>query len=117
MGNERINLRNKFNNLVRTSGNNVRQGIGDILTKRIDLAPALASIGGISLPLTYAHFMCKEMYESGVVGRMYSADFVERTIGLGESAGYTLTWWIALPTTAFIGSDILEYIGKRLNRI
>jgi len=117
MKNERRTLRKKFNDVVRTGGNRVREGLGDTLTKEINLTNPLAITRAVMAPLTYAHVMCEGMYETGVVDRMYSPELAERMIGTIESCGYTLGWMIALPITAAFGALALGKIGERLDRI
>lgn len=111
------NLRIKFNDFVEREGNKIKEGFGTTLTKKISLTNSLTASGAIAAPLTYAHFMCERMYETGVVDRMYSPEFVERVIGTMESVLYTGNWMVMLPTTAILGAISLGSIGERLDRI
>jgi hypothetical protein len=112
-----MGLRKKLNKSARNIGNRIHGGLGDTLTKEINVATPLAATGAIAAPLTYAHFMCERMYSTGVVDRMYSSNFLERTTGMLESTGYTVGWAIALPVTALLGAVALGQVGKGLERV
>jgi len=117
MENESRTLREKFNDGVRSGGNRIRGGLGDTLTKKINIIGLSVITGAVVAPLTYAHFMCNQMYETGVVDRMYSPELSERIIGTIQSTGYTAGWMMALPITATLGAFALGKVGEQLDRI
>jgi hypothetical protein len=110
-------LRQKFNHSVRKVGNRVRSGLGDTLTREVNLEKPLAITGAIAVPFTYAQVMCNKMYETGVVDRCYSPEFGERMVGMLESTMYTTNWILALPFLIGGGAFALGKIGQGLDRI
>ena len=77
----------------------------------------MAVAGTITAPLTYAHFACKSMYAEGIVDKMYSPEFAERTIGMIQALPYQLSWLMILPASALLGAAIAGRVGEQLDRI
>jgi len=114
---KKMKSRQKFNEKTRNVGNRIYDGLGDILTRNVNLGEALAVSGGISVPLTYAHFLTESMYKSGVVDRMYSDNFIGRMVGTIESIPYEVNWLMALVPLVLIGAGIGGKIGRVFDRI
>ena len=117
MDSDKRTLRQGCNDVVQNAGNVIFHGLGDLLTKDIKVSAPLTVAGTIGAPLTYAHFLCQHMYDTGVVDRMYSSDISERLMGSLESTGYTFNWMIMLPITAYFGAKVLHGIGQKIDSI
>jgi hypothetical protein len=79
----------------------------------------IATVGGMLIaPMIVGGALCSQMYESGIVSRMYSENIIQRIVGNLEALPYQLGWIaFVVPTTLALGAVVGSYVGRKLDKL
>jgi len=113
-----MEIRKKFNQEVRKIGNRVREGLGEALTKEIDLRMPLTIAGTAAVIATTGQIICSDIYNLRIPEMMNSNNFVERLAGYSMEIPISLFWaGVILPFSITIGTNMGYELGERLNKL